>query len=87
MAAAAVDPVELLEALKGLLEALKGLPAWIAIFLAGLALLWIAGEKPEACAPPPPRSAQEKAQKIPPKLPTPPPPGATPNTQGTANTQ
>ncbi|HEY5710653.1 MAG TPA: hypothetical protein VIT38_02060 [Allosphingosinicella sp.] len=47
----AVDPVKLLEALKGVLEALKGLPAWIAIFLAGLALLWMAGQKPEICAP------------------------------------
>jgi hypothetical protein len=45
----AVDPVKLLEALKALLETLKGLPAWIAIFLAGLALLWIAGQKPEIC--------------------------------------
>lgn len=48
----AVDPVKLLEALKALLETLKGLPAWIAIFLAGLALLWMAGQKPELCAPP-----------------------------------
>ena len=45
-----VDPVELLEALKGVLEAIKGLPAWIAVFLAGLALLWLASEQPEACA-------------------------------------
>jgi hypothetical protein len=45
-----VDPVKLLEALKGVLEALKGLPAWVAIFLAGLALLWMAGQKLEICA-------------------------------------
>jgi heme exporter protein D len=51
LAAGAVDPVKLLEALKGVLEALKGLPAWIAVFLAGLALLWIAARQPEACAP------------------------------------
>jgi hypothetical protein len=44
------DAVKVLEALKAVLEALKGLPAWIAIFLAGLALLWMAGQKPELCA-------------------------------------
>jgi hypothetical protein len=43
-----LDP-KLLEALKGLLEALKGLPAWISVFLAGLALLWVAGTAPELC--------------------------------------
>lgn len=42
---------KLLEALKGLLEALTKLPAWIAIFLAGLALLWISSQQPDACAP------------------------------------
>ena len=31
-----------LEALKGVLVALAGLPAWVTIYLAGLALLWIA---------------------------------------------
>jgi len=50
--ALAVDPVKLLEALKAVLEALKGLPAWIAIFLAGLALLWMTGQKPELCPAP-----------------------------------
>jgi hypothetical protein len=49
LAAANVDPVKLIEALKNLLESLKALPAWIAIFLAGLALWWIAGQQPEAC--------------------------------------
>src|SRR4051812_32736874 len=37
LAAGAVDPVKLIDALKALLETLKALPAWIAIFLAGLA--------------------------------------------------
>ena len=40
----AVDPVKLLDALKGLLETLKGLPIWIALFLAGVLLFWMAGE-------------------------------------------
>ena len=38
-----------LEALTKLLESLKGMPAWIAIFLAGLALLWLVGEYPQLC--------------------------------------
>lgn len=45
----AAETVKVLEAVKAILEALKGLPAWIAIFLAGLALLWMAGQKPELC--------------------------------------
>lgn len=45
----AADPVELLEALQGVLEAIKGLPAWIALFLAGLALLWLGSDLPTAC--------------------------------------
>jgi len=49
--AAAVDPIKLVDALKGLLETLKGMPAWVTIFLAGLALLWMAGQTPEICAP------------------------------------
>ena len=39
-----------LDALTKLLLALKDLPAWIAIFLAGLALLWIGGHQPPVCA-------------------------------------
>ena len=38
-----------LEALKGVLETLATLPAWIAIYLAGLALLWIAGRHSGLC--------------------------------------
>lgn len=45
----AADPVELLEALQGVLEAIKGLPAWIALFLAGLALLWLGSDLPTTC--------------------------------------
>jgi hypothetical protein len=41
-----------LEALAKLLETLTKLPAWVAIFLAGLALLWIAGQQPEGCKAP-----------------------------------
>ncbi|MEA3064234.1 MAG: hypothetical protein QOJ27_669 [Sphingomonadales bacterium] len=85
MAESAVDPVKLLEALKALLETLKGLPAWVAIFLAGLALLWIAGEKPKACAPPEVRCAQTGAQKCPPVRSA--GQGEPSNTQATANTQ
>ena len=43
---------KLLEALKGLLESLTKLPAWVAIFLAGLALLWMAAQRPEICQAP-----------------------------------
>ena len=45
------DAVKALDALKGLLETIKGLPAWIPVFVAGLALVWLAGQRPEACAP------------------------------------
>jgi hypothetical protein len=38
-----------LDSLKGVLEALAALPAWIAIYLAGLALLWIAGHHSGIC--------------------------------------
>ena len=49
----AVDPIKLLDALKGLLDTLKALPAWIAIFLAGVLLLWVAGRlASDGCAPP-----------------------------------
>jgi hypothetical protein len=54
-----VDPIKLIEALKALLETLKGLPAWIAIFLAGLALLWMAGQTPDICTPPGPSQASQ----------------------------
>jgi hypothetical protein len=48
----AVDPVKLLDALKGLLQTLKALPAWIAIFLAGVLLFWVAGRlASDGCAP------------------------------------
>jgi hypothetical protein len=40
---------KVLEGLKGVLEALANLPHWVAIFLAGLALLWMAGQRPEVC--------------------------------------
>lgn len=65
-AAANADPAawaKLLEALKGVLETLKGLPAWIAIFLAGLALLWIAAKRPETCPQPPAGPNSEVRQR------------------------
>lgn len=65
-ASAGADPAawaKLLEALKGVLETLKGLPAWIAIFLAGLALLWIAARRPEACPQPPARPNAETPER------------------------
>jgi len=40
---------KLLEALKGVLEALAKLPVWVAMFLAGFALLWLALEAPKKC--------------------------------------
>ena len=40
---------KLIEALKGLLVALKDLPAWIALFLAGLALVWTSGQLANLC--------------------------------------
>lgn len=85
--AAGVDPVKLLDALKGLLETLKGLPAWIGIFLAGLALLWIAGREPEGCTPPEARCAKEGTQKCSPQRPNALQPGDASNTQAAVNTQ
>jgi len=41
---------QFIEALSKLLSALKDLPAWVAIFLAGLALLWTAGSVPHLCS-------------------------------------
>ena len=52
---------KLLDALKGVLEALVKLPRWVAIFLAGLALLWIAGERPGLCDPAPASGVQAPA--------------------------
>ena len=49
---AAVDTdglAKVLAALKELLLALKDLPAWIALFLAGLALVWTAAATPKLC--------------------------------------
>jgi hypothetical protein len=48
---AGIDPVKLIDAVKGLLETLKGLPAWVALFLAGLALLWVAAVESQTCKP------------------------------------
>ena len=56
------DSVKALEAFKGVLEAIKGLPPWIPIFLAGLALVWLAGQRPEACTPVPIQPAPAPAQ-------------------------
>ena len=42
----------LLEALKGIIEALGSAPAWFALFLAGIFLFWMAGEVyVESCKP------------------------------------
>lgn len=40
---------KVIDAFKGLLLALKDLPAWIALFLAGLALVWTASSAPHLC--------------------------------------
>lgn len=40
---------KLVDAFRGLLEGLTKLPAWVAIFLAGMALLWLVGEYPQLC--------------------------------------
>jgi hypothetical protein len=44
------DWAKLLEALTKLLLALKDLPAWVAIFLAGLALLWSSTSVSHLCS-------------------------------------
>jgi hypothetical protein len=36
-----VDPIKFIDALKGLIDALTKAPAWIAMFLAAMGLLWI----------------------------------------------
>jgi hypothetical protein len=44
--------VPILEALKGLIEALGKAPAWFALFLAGIFLFWLSGEiYVKACKP------------------------------------
>lgn len=50
-----------LDALKGVLEAVANLPTWVAIFLAGLALLWLGREPAEHCVAPP-KSSPAAAQ-------------------------
>jgi hypothetical protein len=60
LAPGAVDPVKLLEALKALLEALKWLPAWIAIFLAGALLFWMGSEAATPQSSTPERPKQEQ---------------------------
>ena len=39
----------ILDALARVLAALKGLPAWVAIFLAAMALIWTATSAPNLC--------------------------------------
>jgi hypothetical protein len=39
----------ILDALARVLAALKGLPAWVAIFLAAMALVWTATSAPNLC--------------------------------------
>ena len=53
MSAGADGLSKTLEALKGVLEALAKLPVWVAMFLAGFALLWLALEAPDKCLPKP----------------------------------
>ena len=59
--AAAVGPGAILEAAKAFLQALSSAPPWLALFGAGILLLWLAGNTaPEACkAPPPPPCPQQ----------------------------
>lgn len=46
------DPGKLVDALKGLIDALAKAPAWIAIFVGGILLLWMAGSYADAvCVP------------------------------------
>lgn len=76
IAAPDVDPVKFLEALKALLEILKGLPAWIALFLAGIALLWFAGGNANTRAAGAPSNTQRTSNTQAPS-----------NTQASSNTQ
>ena len=46
-----VDVAPILDALAKVLAALKDLPPWMAIFLAGLALVWTAATAPGLCPP------------------------------------
>jgi hypothetical protein len=49
-AAVPVDPVKLIDSIKNLIDALTRAPAWIALFLAALALLWVTqGYMPSFC--------------------------------------
>jgi len=60
-AVSAADAASFLDALKGLLEALKGLPAWFAVFLAGAALYWLSSVQPDACSASPPAQRPSNA--------------------------
>ena len=43
------DPGQAMDALAKVLTALKDLPAWVAIFLAGMALVWTGTSAPGLC--------------------------------------
>ena len=50
LADSAADAAKVIEALAKVLAALKDLPLWVAILLAGLALAWTATSAPGLCA-------------------------------------
>lgn len=54
---------KLLDSVRALLETLKGLPAWVMLFLAGLSLTWLTADTPKRCLSSNPAGTQQTSMR------------------------